>query len=129
MSIFGVQGQAVVKNTSKKIAPKTVNEHLCVLSSMLSSAVKWDYLKTNPCSCVSSLRLPEQDIQFYDKKQTEAFLAQAAVLEPDYYAFFATAFKTGLRLGELLGLEWGDIDFVNSTLHVRRSHSEGLSHP
>lgn len=117
--------QSLVGNTEKKIAPKTVNEHLCVLSSMFSSAVKWGYLKTNPCIGVPRLRLPAQEFQFYDRKQTEVFLSKAAAIEPDYYAFFATAFKTGLRLGELLGLEWGDIDFVSGTIHVQRSHSEG----
>ena len=92
---------------------------------MFASAVKWGFLKANPCRCVPRLRLPEQEFQFYDRKQTDAFLAKAAQVEPDFYAFFATAFKTGMRLGELLGLEWGDIDFVTGRIHLRRSHSEG----
>lgn len=116
---------AVVGKTGRKIAAKTVNEHVCVLSSMFSSAEKWGYLKANPCRGVPRLRLPEQEYQFYDCKQTELFLSKAAQVEPDYYAFFATAFKTGMRLGELLGLEWGDIDFVGGQIHLRRSHSEG----
>lgn len=117
--------QAVVGKTGRRIAAKTVNEHLCVLSSMFSAAVKWKYLATNPCRDVPRLRLPEQEFQFYDMKQTRVFLDKAEALEPDFFAFFATAFGTGLRLGELLGLEWDDIDFVNRIIIVRRSHSEG----
>jgi len=121
--------KSVVANTGKKIANKTVNEHLGVLSSMFSSAVKWGYLKENRCRSVPRLRLPVQELQFYERKQTAVFLRKAAKLEPDYFALFATAFKSGLRLGELIGLEWGDLDFVTRRIHVQRSYSEGHTTP
>jgi len=38
---------------------------------------------------------------------------------------FALAASTGLRLGELLGLAWPDVDFVAGTLTVRRSLARG----
>jgi len=102
-----------------------VNEHLCVLSSMFNAAVRWGYMHANPCHGVSRLRLPPQEFRYYDRAQTEKFLDTMKRLRPGYYAFFATAFKTGMRLGELLGLEWGDIDFNNRRILLSRSHSEG----
>ena len=40
---------------------------------------------------------------------------------PQERALWATAMYSGLRLGELLGLEWADIDFERGLIHVRRS--------
>jgi integrase len=37
------------------------------------------------------------------------------------YAFFLTAVLTGLRISELIGLQWGDIDMVNHVLVVKRA--------
>jgi integrase len=38
---------------------------------------------------------------------------------------FCVGFRTGLRLGEILALEWGDIDFVKRRVRVERSHHRG----
>lgn len=40
---------------------------------------------------------------------------------PREYPLFMTALRTGMRLGELLGLEWGDIDFSGRFIEVRRN--------
>lgn len=39
----------------------------------------------------------------------------------EYAALFTCVAMLGVRLGELLGLQWGDIDLLNNKLHVRRS--------
>ena len=41
-----------------------------------------------------------------------------------FYALYVFAIHYGLRQGELLGLEWDDVDLANGTLHVRRTMSE-----
>ncbi len=38
-----------------------------------------------------------------------------------YYALFYTALYTGMRRSELLGLKWGDVDFIMSQVYVNRS--------
>jgi len=40
---------------------------------------------------------------------------------PQERALWATAMYSGLRLGELLGIEWADVDFERGLIHVRRS--------
>lgn len=40
--------------------------------------------------------------------------------------YLSTAFFTGMRTGELLGLQWQDIDFVAKKIHVRRTMSKGI---
>jgi integrase len=53
------------------------------------------------------------------------FLATARIHCPRHYALFLCALRTGLRLGELRGLQWGDLDFQDRFLEVRRSLQDG----
>jgi integrase len=114
-------------DTGNKLKPKTVNEIVGCLSSMLSTAVRWKYLKANPCEGLERLALPPEarTFRFYTAEQSEAFLAKAAELVPEWYPLFLVGFRTGLRLGELFALEWGDVDLVTGALQVRRSHHRG----
>jgi len=44
---------------------------------------------------------------------------------PRHFSLLLCALRTGMRLGELLGLQWGDIDFQGRFIEVRRSLVEG----
>jgi integrase len=44
----------------------------------------------------------------------------AAKADPDHGVYIATPFLTGMRIGEMLGLRWSDIDFERNEIHVRR---------
>ena len=55
------------------------------------------------------------------------FLNLAQNCPPVYYAFFYTALKTGMRRGELLALEWTDIDFKNSKIWVNKQIYRGVT--
>lgn len=46
-----------------------------------------------------------------------------------YYAFVAMLFGTGMRIGEAVGLRWGDVDVRRGTFHVRRSRTLGEDNP
>jgi integrase len=62
-----------------------------------------------------------------DAKQARRILeaARANRLE----ALYVLAVTAGLRIGELLGLKWQDIDLDAETLHVRRTRSQAKSGP
>jgi integrase len=47
--------------------------------------------------------------------------------QPDDGVFFPTLAFAGLRLGEALALEWQDVDFARSSLHVERSRTRGVT--
>ncbi len=42
-------------------------------------------------------------------------------VEPEWRTLILVALKTGLRVGELIGLHWGDLDLQRGKLHVRRT--------
>ncbi len=60
----------------------------------------------------------------FNDEQLESFLKEIKK-EPDWYAFFYTAITTGLRRGELCGLQWNDINESTGQLSVKRSVGHG----
>lgn len=77
----------------------------------------------------AELELPSrrgrQDIDPLEVAQVAALLEAADALYPDLpdvAALIATAAYTGMRLGELLGLRWDDLDFAAFRVNVRRQH-------
>jgi integrase len=58
-------------------------------------------------------------------KEVEAFLDACAKYQKRWYPFFLAAFRTGARLGELLALHWGDIDWQGRYILVQRSFRQG----
>lgn len=43
-----------------------------------------------------------------------------------FKAFLVTLFNTGIRTGEALALQWGDIDFENNTITIQRTQRHGV---
>ena len=93
---------------------------LGTLSSMLKTAHAWGYV----CETVdySTLALPEADVrrpaQFFSAEQARNIIATAS--EP-FRALFTVALMTGMRSGELFGLQRGDLDFERRLIFIRRS--------
>ncbi len=100
------------------LAPKTVNNHIGVLSILFKKAVDWGYCDRNPVTGVGMLRLPPQEFRFWDRQQSDAFLDALLQVDPSYHPFFLCALRTGMRLGELFALRWDDLDFVKCQLRV-----------
>jgi len=89
-----------------------------VLRTALAQALKWQLISRNPCDAVPRPRAPRKEIRYLDADEARRLLAAA---EGDRLeALCVVAVSTGMRQGELLGLQWGDVDFENSMLTVRR---------
>jgi len=101
------------------LSPRTVRYTHFVLNNALDQAVKWNLLARNPAAQVDLPRRVRPDIMVLSPEQVDNFLRAA---EHDrYYALFTLAVTTGMRLGELLGLQWGEIDLEHGRITVRQS--------
>ena len=112
--------QNFVTLLSQKVSRKTVLNVLGTLSSMMRTAKLWGYC-TQPIT-TRELALPADKIhnepRFFNGNETRMIIAAA---ENPWQAMFAIAGMTGLRVGEVLGLQKADIDFERRVINVRRS--------
>ncbi len=109
------------KQQAEGLNPKTINNQIAVLSKIFHSAVEWGDLDNIPV--MKLLRVPAKKIRFLDENECTALLADQ--VEPMWSQMITTAIHTGMRMGELMGLQWEDIDFDRHVITVRRSIVRG----
>lgn len=98
------------------LAARTVQYHHRILSEALSHAVKMGLLGRNIAKAVDPPRVERKNMATLVLEDIPKFLE--ATQGTPYYILFYTALYTGMRLGELLGLRWCDIDLDMASLSV-----------
>jgi integrase len=103
---------------------RTLQKYLVTLHGIFKRATRVYGLPRNPVTNVERPRLPRRaGIDVFSREEVMA-LVRAAESERDA-ALYLTASFTGLRLGELLALRWGDVDFDADTIRVERNYTAG----
>jgi integrase len=105
-------------------APKTVNNILTVLNVMLKKAVEWDVIERVPC-IIKVLPVSKGSTRFYDFEEFERLVVAATATDPLAHMLVLLAGEAGLRSGEMVALEWRDIDFTKGQMCVQRSAWKG----
>jgi integrase len=123
---FGVENQQtfISRIAEKGVSRKTVLNVLGTLSSVILTARNWGY------NCqeidLEKLKLPPRgaryEAQHFSVEQLRKILS---IAEEPWRTLFCILTMDGLRAGEVLGLQWGDIDLERKLLHVRRSAWNG----
>jgi integrase len=110
------------------LAPKTVVNIKAVISSLLNHAFEDGLIIGNPVARLGKFikrKDPKADINPLTRDEARAFLEAVGEHNHRYLPFFLCALRTGMRLGELLALEWGNVDFRGGFIEVRRSFTHG----
>ena len=112
------------KKTGKPLSSKTIVEHHRLLHAMLQRAVYWQMIVANPAERVQPPKTKKPKRKYYDDEQSKALVSNLMELTEDQFkykvAIILTVF-TGVRLGELMGLEWSDINFKDGIVSINRS--------
>jgi len=95
------------------------------LSAVLSQAVEDEHLSANPALRLGKyLRRGDESkpqIDPFTRDEAAILVSTASVHFPEWHAWTLTAPRTGLRLGELLALQWVDLDWHGGYVQVQRS--------
>lgn len=109
------------ERTGKPLASKTIRHNLSLISDVFSYAVKMGVVAENPCSKVTIPKGEVKEKQIYTPAEVERFLTLLNDEPLKYRTFFYLMIYSGFRRGEMLGLEWKDVDFENNIISVRRT--------
>lgn len=132
MPIIEIRQSVVDRYIASKLelSPKTVANHLTLLTTMLGLAVDLTWITSAPR--IRKPRVKADDVKeqpWLKTDEIERLLRAAATIEEigDPLTsvprlMYMTAVYSGMRAGELAGLRWSDVDLERRTIHVRRSY-------
>jgi len=109
------------ERTGKPLAPKTIRHNLSFVSDVFAYAVKMGVVSDNPCAKVTLPKNEQTEKKIYTPEQVQRFLSLLNDEPLKYRTFFNLMIYSGFRRGEMLGLEWKDVDFENNIISVRRT--------
>lgn len=104
-----------------KLSEKTILKSHMLISSILQKAVNWQLLHSNPARRVERPKPIRKQVRCFNEEQTKKLLEKVKIEPLKYQIAIFIAVMCGLRLGELLGLEWGDISFAKKTMTIQRA--------
>jgi integrase len=122
--------------SGKSYGATTIQHHFNTLRNILGYAVYLEYIKEDPCRKLKESDKPkkeDQEVDFLDEDDAIRFLSCIDSEEEQEYwkklgqshlfwkCLINTLILTGLRRGELVGLQWQDLDEKNAMFHVRRN--------
>jgi len=119
----------ISKLVKKDMAKDSIRLILAALSCLYTHAVENKLVTENPAKGVSKLykQVPSRHKkpEPLTVEESLAFLSAALTHDPEHYPIFLLALHSGLRSGEIGGLQWPDIDWNGKFLSVRRAIVRG----
>jgi len=124
---FDAIEQFKADHLKKGITPPTLGKYLRTLGAVLKYAVRMRYIDFNPAAEVEKPKRNssegQKEVEVLSPEQIQTLLDNARDLKDK--VIYMTAALTGMRQGEILGLKWGDIDWSNSQINVKRTYNHG----
>jgi integrase len=105
----------------KGLTNKTIKHHHRLISAILNQAVYWQVIPSNPASRVKPPKVARTEAKYLDEKQTAKLLELLENESVPHQTMIKMFLYSGLRRGEMCGLEWKDIDFEHDLITVCRS--------
>jgi len=97
-------------------AKYTASLYLRNLKAVFNRAIDWGYIDKNPFKGIK-LSIPENNPVFINKKELNMIVKKEP--DPVLAMIYKLAYYTGMRQGELINLEWDDIDLKRKVIKVR----------
>jgi len=123
---------------AKDLSRNTVRNALCVIRGIFNDAIEGGIVEVNPAARLGrftrTAKTPDTRGTSLTSGEAQQFLNAAKHICPDYHPLFLMALRAGLRRGELVAVQWGDIQFgrdendfnrfiVVQHNYVRREHT------
>ncbi|MBU3208033.1 site-specific integrase [Clostridium algidicarnis] len=103
------------------LSERTILHHHRLISSILTCAVQWQFLLSNPALRLKAPKVTKTEAKHFNIEQTEYILSLLDKEPIKYRTMVVLAIYGGMRMGELTALEWQDVDFNNGLLKINKS--------
>lgn len=103
------------------LSPKTIKNYISFVSSIFDYAVRTRVISRNPCERCTLPTITEPVRKMFTIDEADRFIDILETAPLKYQAFFKLALYGGFRAGEILGLEWDDIDFRLNIVQIKRT--------
>ena len=110
-----------IEGKGNETIARILHHHHGLISSILATAVQWQVIFSNPCDRVKPPKVGKPDPKYLDEVQAREMIELLQDEDTQFRVMVELIMFTGLRRGELLGLEWSDIDFENGIITVNKS--------
>ena len=113
--------QAFYNQLESTSSTSTANRHLTLIKAIFNKAKAWGtFHGENPCAAVKKKREPNHRLRYLSEPEIKTLTENC---HPRLYPVVACALMTGMRRGELLNLDWRDIDFGSNVIQILKSKS------
>lgn len=118
------------QNNSFTLSHNTVNKIMILLKKIFDTGVRKSLMDKNPVENLRKLPISRPTINFWSVEEFNEFRKLITSEEIGYDLFFTIAFFTGMRMGEILALNWGDINLITNTIHITKTayFVNGINH-
>lgn len=105
----------------RTLGASRVNKVMGTLKMTLDEAAeRFDF--RSPCRGIKPIKAKRHEMLPFSLEEVRLLID---TVRPDYRNYLAVRFFTGLRTGEINGLQWQDVDLKTGVLHVSRSFTKG----
>lgn len=126
----GMIGDLISKKVKGGLRSGTARNIKNCLSAILRNAIEPDKLIAT--NSARDVRIPKPEDERQSKEQDPFTWDERSKIEdtflnfyPEHHPLVICGFRTGLRIGEIIGLQWQDIDFFNKLILVQRNVTRG----
>lgn len=107
----------------RKRKPASVNREIECLCRILSYAVECGILAASPAKHLRKLREDNERYRYLTRNEEHDLMTALAQAPLYLQVMVILAIETGMRRGELLDLDWAQVDFNSQTVYVKRTKS------
>jgi integrase len=109
----------ISKMKNKGLTNRTINKVIILLKTILNDAVRWDYIPKSPIFGYQELKVQDRSDTYLNDLEIKRLIiaSHSSPLKP----IIITALNSGMRLGEILGLQFDRIDLERGHIHVTRT--------
>lgn len=104
------------------LAEETIKTYHRIISGIFDVAITWEiWKKRNPCHGIKFPKVKKKEAPFYNDKQLQAVYNALEKEDIVYRAAVTLAIDSGVRIGELSGLKWEDVDWNKKTIKINKA--------